>query len=400
MIRRTRYLIVGGGMAADAATHGIREVDLDGEIVMIGNERVPPYNRPPLSKMLWYGEPLDRIWRKPEKEGFEVRLGRRITRLDPERREATDDHGDTYAFKTCLLATGGRPRRLPFGDDSIIYLRTLEDYRRLRTLSDVYERFAVIGGGFIGMEIAAALASRGRQVTLVSPQRVLGERLFPRDLAAHVTSTYARAGISLRMNTTATGLTADDDGLVLHLHDAASGLPASLTVDTVVAGIGIHPNVELAREAGLAVDDGILVDRFLRTTHPAVYAAGDAARFCCVALDRQIRVEHEDNANTMGYHAGRAMAGAVAPYDYIPFFSSSLFSLDYRVVGELDSRLQTVEDWIEPYTKGIVYYMDDGRVRGVLLWNVWRLVGDARTLIAEPGPHRPEELRGRLVEPR
>ncbi|HEX5418037.1 MAG TPA: NAD(P)/FAD-dependent oxidoreductase, partial [Chloroflexota bacterium] len=338
-MHRCKYLIIGGGMAADAATHGIRERDLDGEIVLVGDESVAPYNRPPLSKMLWKGEPLHRIWRIPEKQGVEFRLGRRIQSLDPARKEATDDRGDVYAFEKCLLATGGTPRKLPFGHDSIIYLRTLSDYRQLRILADVYERFAVVGGGFIGLEIAAALASRERQVTLVFPEAVLGQRFFPPSLAAHVAATYAQNGIALRAGSAATGLVAEDDGLILGV-DGPAPTPPTIEVDAVVAGIGIRPNVDLARTAGLAVDDGILVDRFLRTSHPDIYAAGDAARFFCPALNRRIRVEHEDNANTMGYCVGRVMAGEEAPYDYTPFFYSSLFDLDYRVVGELDARLE------------------------------------------------------------
>ena len=399
-MHRSKYLIVGGGMTADAATHGIRDVDADGDIVLIGAEPVAPYNRPPLSKMLWKGESLRQIWRNQEKAGVELRLGRRIRSIDPARKEATDDQGEVYAFEKCLLATGGTPRQLPFGQESIIYLRTIEDYRRIRVLADVYERFAVIGGGFIGSEIAASLAMNGRQVTLVSRDQLVGERHFPRSLAEHVTATYARMGVEVVTGMTATGLDAGEDGLLLTVQSSRGESARKIEVDAVVAGIGIRPNVDLAREAGLAVDDGILVDQLLRTSHPDIYAAGDVARFFCPALDRKIRIEHEDNANSMGHHAGQAMAGREAPYNYTPFFYSSLFDLDYRIVGELDARLQMVEDWTERYTKGIVYYVGAGRVRGVLLWNVWRLAGAARELIAEPGPFQPEDLKGRLIEPK
>lgn len=399
-MKRCKYLIVGGGMTADAATHGIREVDADGEIILIGDEAVAPYNRPPLSKMCWNGMPVHQVWRRPEKQGIEVRLGRRILSLDPARHEATDDQHEVYRFDKCLLATGGTARRLPFGQDSIIYFRTLDDYRRLRTLADVYERFAVIGGGFIGLEIATALATHGRRVTLVSRDQRLGARLYPRSLAEHITATYSHAGVDVLTEASATGLTDGDDGLLLEVRGPASGTPRQIAVDAVVAGVGIRPNVELAQAAGLTVDNGIVVDPLLRTSSPDIYAAGDVARFSCPALDRQIRLEHEDNANSMGYHAGHTMAGRQEPYDYVPFFYSSLFDLDFRVVGEPDARLQMVEDWTEPYTKGIVYYLDNGRVRGVLLWNVWRLVGPARDLIRAPGPFRPEDLKGRLIEPR
>lgn len=165
-----------------------------------------------------------------------------------------------------------------------------------------------------------------------------------------------------------------------------------------MAGIGIQPDVELARQAGLAVDNGIIVDEFLRTSHPSIYAAGDVAAFVNPAIGNRIRVEHEDNALTMGRAAGRAMAGQAEPYDHLPFFYSDLFELGYEAVGEVDARLETVADWIEPFRQGVVYYLRGQRVRGVLLWNVWGQVEAARRLIAMPGPFRPADLKGRLPE--
>ena len=169
-----------------------------------------------------------------------------------------------------------------------------------------------------------------------------------------------------------------------------------IVADAVVAGIGIQPNVELAQAAGLEVDNGIRVDRGLRTSHPDIYAAGDVANFYNPALDQRLRVEHEDNANTMGRLAGQAMAGRTVSYDHLPSFYSDLFELGFEAVGEVDARLETVADWKEPYREGVVYYLRDGRVRGVLLWNVWEQVDSARKLIAEAGPFRAEDLRGRL----
>ena len=147
------------------------------------------------------------------------------------------------------------------------------------------------------------------------------------------------------------------------MHESAD---REIEVEGVVAGIGIQPSVEVARAAGLDVNDGVVVDSFLRTSHSDIYAAGDVARFYCSSLEKWIRLEHEDNANTMGYHAGCSMAGRCTPYDYLPFFYSSLFDQAYRAVGELDARFDIVEDWTEPNRKGIVYYLQNGRVRGVL----------------------------------
>ena len=166
-------------------------------------------------------------------------------------------------------------------------------------------------------------------------------------------------------------------------------------MDGVVAGLGIEPNVALARAAGLEVADGILVDACLRTSAPNIFAAGDVANYPDARLGRR-RVEHEDNATAMGRHAGRAMAGQARPYESLPFFYSDLFDLGYEAVGELDVSAETYADWREPYREGVVYYLRDGRVRGVLLWNVWDQVDAARALIAEPGPFTATDLQGRL----
>lgn len=169
-----------------------------------------------------------------------------------------------------------------------------------------------------------------------------------------------------------------------------------IVVDGVVAGIGITPNVDLARAAGLPIDNGIMVDELLHAGHPDIYAAGDVASFHNPALGKRLRVEHEDNANTQGRAAGRAMAGREQPYHHLPSFYSDLFDLGYEAVGELDSRLETVADWKQELREGVVYYLGDGRVRGVLLWNVWGQLDAARALIAEAGPFRAADLRGRL----
>src|SRR5262249_6820034 len=171
-----------------------------------------------------------------------------------------------------------------------------------------------------------------------------------------------------------------------------------LLVDGVVAGIGIAPNIALARAAGLEVDNGVVVDAMLRTSHPDIYAAGDVANFANPAFGKRMRVEHKDNAKSMGRRAGRNMAGDQAPYDHLPFFYSDLFDLGYEAVGELDARLEIVADWKEPFREGVLYYLHDGRVRGVLLWNVWEQVDAARRLIAEPGPFQPADLIGRLPD--
>lgn len=390
------YLIVGGGMAADAAVRGIREVDPTGSIGLVGSEPTPPYKRPPLSKKLWAGKPEESIWLRTAERGAELHLGRTIRALDLQAKQAVDDRGTVYGFDKLLVATGVTPRRLPFGGHRIVYFRTFEDYRRLRGLAERGRRFAVVGGGFVGAEIAAALAQNGKEVTMVFPEEAIGTRLFPADLAQSVTERYRREGIDVIDRAVPADLREHGDRHVLTVRPGDGTGERELIVDGVVAGIGARPNTELAASAGLATADGILVDASLRTSHPDVYAAGDVAMYCQPALGELIRVEHEDNATAMGRAAGRAMAGEPAPYDRIPFFYSDLFDLGYEAVGEVDTRLETVADWAEPYRRGVVYYLRDARVRGVLLWNVWDRADAARELVGDPRQFGVSQLNGRI----
>jgi NADPH-dependent 2,4-dienoyl-CoA reductase/sulfur reductase-like enzyme len=385
------YLIVGGGMTADAAAQAIHEADLKGSVGLIGAEPHPPYNRPPLSKALWKGEPETSIWRTTSETGATLHLGRRVTAIDPRGHRATDDRGTVYRFRKLLLATGGQPRRLSLETDPIIYFRSLDDYRRLRALASQNMRFAVMGGGFIGSEIAAALCLQGRDVTMLVPEAGLGARVFPADLARFLADYYRAKGVTMRMGEGVAGLEQRAGSCIIRTTTGGE-----VTAEVVVAGLGIVPAVELAEQAGLRVENGIVVDEFCRTSQPDVYAAGDVANFVNPALGRRLRVEHEDNANTMGRTAGLNMAGRATPYHHLPFFYSDLFELGYEAVGDVDARLETVADWKEPFREGVVYYLKDGRVQGVLLWNTWGQVDHARSLIAQPGPFRPQDLKGRL----
>ena len=377
-MQKTRYLIVGGGTTADAACHGIRDVDRDGSIVVVAAEPHPPYARPPLSKALWKGDEESTIWLRTEELGVDLRLGRRIVALDLKQRTATDDQGQTLAYERVLLATGGRPRRLPFGGDDIVYFRTLDDYRRVRATAGGDARFLVIGGGFIGSEIAAALSMNGRSVTMAFPDDAIGARIFPRDLAASVTNHYRERGVEVVAGSSVTQLDRHAGKTRAVLSDGRL-----VEADMVVAGIGIEANVELAASAGLTVADGIAVDAFGRVGGRGdVFAAGDVARFPVAALGVEMRVEHEDHAKTHGRLVGANMAGASQPYDHLPFFYSDLFELGYEAVGELDSRLETVVEMSDYRNEGVVYYIDgERRPRGVLLWNQFGRVDDARKLI-------------------
>ena len=386
------YLIIGGGMSAAAAVDGIREVDSAGRIGLVSAEPDAPYNRPPLSKALWKGKSMDSIWRKIAEKRVELHLSCTVRSIAPDEKRIVNDQGDVFSYGKLLLATGGRPRRLSFEDAETIYFRTLADYRRLRSLCETGQRFAVIGAGFIGSEIAAALALNGKQVVLIFPGQEIGERIFPRELAQYVSRFYQQKGVELLAGerVVASGARGSQRALT-----TASG--REIVVDGVVAGIGLEPNLELAHSAGLTVEGGIVVDEFLRTSASDVYAAGDCAAFYNVALGKRIRVEHEDNANSMGQTAGKNMAGKAEPYHQLPSFYSDMFELGYEAVGELDSRLETFADWKRPNEEGVIYYLKGGRVRGVLLWNVWGKVDAARELIADAGPFTPETLKSRIT---
>ena len=385
------YLLIGGGMTADAAVHGIRQLDPDGSIGIISAESHPPYDRPPLSKKMWQGKPLDSIWRRTENQNVELHLKRKAQGIDLRSRQITDDQGTIYTFDKLLLATGGTPRRLPVNAEGVIYFRTLADYQLLRERVEQGGRFAVIGGGFIGSEIAAALAMNGQEVVLIFPDAGIGGRTFPADLARFLNDYYRQKGVTVLAGERVNAIEKRNGQYVLR---TASG--QAVTADHVVAGLGIQPNTALAERAGLVVDNGIHVDEFLRTSVPTIYAAGDVANFYNPTLNTRLRVEHEDNANSMGEMAGRSMAGDAVAYHYLPFFYSDLFDLGYEAVGALDARLETVIDWQEPYQKGVIYYLKDRRIRGVLLWNVWGQVAAARALIAAGQTVTPEALAGSI----
>jgi len=388
---RFDYLIIGGGMTADAAARGIRREDAKGTIGIVGAEAHPPYNRPPLTKGLWKDEPLDGIWRKTQEVDAELMLGCSVVSVDPKAKRVTDDRGTDHGYGALLLATGGTPRRLKDAPEGVVYFRTVDDYRKVRGLADRGTGFVVVGGGFIGSEIAAALRMQDRDVTMLVKEEGLGARVFPPDLSRWLAEYYREKGVTVRLGKGVDRVESRDGK-----YRVRSGKDEPVSADAVVAGLGIEPNVNLARQAGLVVSDGVEVDQQLRTTSPEIYAAGDVANFPSSVLGRRMRVEHEDNANTMGELAGRNMAGAGRRYDHLPMFYSDLFDLGYEAVGDVSARHQTVVDWKEEFREGVIYYLEAGRVRGVLLWNTWGQVDAARALIAEPGPFRPEQLEGRL----
>jgi 3-phenylpropionate/trans-cinnamate dioxygenase ferredoxin reductase component len=378
-MKTTRYLIVGGGMTGDAATQGIRDHDADGSITLVGSESHPPYKRPPLTKGLWSGGDEAKIWRGTADRDVDLVLGRSIVSLDVDAKRATDDAGDEYSWEKLLLATGGTPRRLANADDDVVYFRTLDDFRKLRALAVTDAHVVVVGGGFIGSELAASMTGAGARVTMLFPESAIASRVFPTDLAQFVTEYYREKGVEVLTGETVESVQA---GVL------TTGTGRTVEGDAVVAGLGIVPNVALADAAGFQVDNGIVVDEFGRVDgRDDVFAAGDVANFPLLALGHTARVEHEDHAVTHGKTVGANMAGAGQPYDHLPSFYSDLFDLGYEAVGDVDARLATVERWEEPNRKGVVAYVDgDRRPRGFLLWNTWDKVDAARELIRAAQP--------------
>jgi NADPH-dependent 2,4-dienoyl-CoA reductase/sulfur reductase-like enzyme len=386
-----KYLIVGAGMTADAAVRGIRELDPDGSIGLIGKDPNPPYNRPPLTKALWKGKSLDSIWRRTQDFSVDLHLGRTARSIDADKKVIQDNQGAEYHYEKLLLATGGTPRKLPFDAQDVIYYRTLEDYQHLREMTSLVEHFGVIGAGFIGSEITAALTMNGKKVSMLFPEAGIGAKIYPAEISDYLNSFFQQKGVEVLPGVRVQGMQKQGNS-----YELTTDHGEKILVEGVIAGIGIQPSVELAQAAGLKIANGIVVDDTLHTNQPDIFAAGDVAEFSNPALGKRLRIEHEDNANSMGKQAGRNMAGANEPYLHLSFFYSDLFELGYEAVGELDPRLETFVDWKEKFKKGVVYYLADGRVRGVLLWNVWDSVPKARELIAEPGPFNAEDLKGRL----
>jgi NADPH-dependent 2,4-dienoyl-CoA reductase/sulfur reductase-like enzyme len=388
------YIIVGGGLTGASAIEGIRAHDHDGPILLLSRENHPPYHRPPLSKDLWFGKStMDKLPVHDEsfyrENQVEVALRREAVELDAERRRLWDDHGTMYEYGRLLIATGGFPRRfsVPGAEHaSIGYYRYLEDYLALQERLQHLRHALVIGGGFIGMEIAAALRHAGKEVTLLYPEPWPLQKVLPRDLGAFVADYYRQQGVE-----------AVSEEKVMHFEHHGGEITAHtaggnmVTTELVIAGIGIMPAIDLAEAAGLEVSNGIEVDEYARTTDAYIYAAGDVAEFPYLALDRRMRIEHWDHAIQHGKAAGANMAGANRPYTHLPFFYSDLFDLGWEAVGEVDSELEVHAVWKQEHREGVLYYLRDEVVRGALLWNVWNAVDWARGLIQQAKPMTREE---------
>jgi 3-phenylpropionate/trans-cinnamate dioxygenase ferredoxin reductase component len=394
------FVIVGASLAGATAATALREEGFSGRIVLIGAEPHAPYERPPLSKAYLSGsaERASVFVHPPEwyaDNQVELRTSTRVTQLDPGRHEVVLDGGERVHYDRLLLTTGSVPRRLPVpGADEVDvrYLRTLEDSDRLRTSFSAGARVAVIGAGWIGLEAAAAARGAGCDVVVLEYAAAPLLRVLGPEVAGVFADLHREHGVDLRCGVTVTGLRPGGSGspssAVVQLADGPD-----VEADLLLAGVGVAPDTALAEQAGLAVDDGILVDAQLRTSDPDVFAAGDVANAAHPLLRRSIRVEHWANALNQPRTAARSMLGLPGGYDRLPYFFSDQYDLGLEYTGHVPpggyDRVVFRGDL--PGREFIAFWTSDGRVLAGMNVDVWDVTGPIGDLIrsgARPDPAR------------
>ncbi len=330
------FLIVGGGLAAAKGAEGLRAAGFSGEIVLVGAERERPYERPPLSKGYLAGsDERQSVFAHPpdwySDNGVDLVLGSAVTAVDVDAHTvATADR--QFSYDKLLIATGAAPRRPQFvrGGDAVGYLRTIEDSDRIKAAMRPGHRIVIIGGGWIGLEVASAARTAGCEVIVLEAlERPLLRVLGP-EVAEVFAGLHTSHGVDLRTGVSVSAVEEVGQGAVVRLGDGSS-----VAADFVVVGVGAQPNTALAEAAGLKVDNGIVVDEHLRASHPDVFAAGDVANAYHPRLGRQLRVEHWDNAIEQGQAAARNMLGAGEPYDRLPYFFTDQYDFGMEYVGHV-----------------------------------------------------------------
>lgn len=390
------YLIIGGGVAGGHAVYEIRKHDAKGKILVVSKENHFPYDRPPLSKEYLAGKEkksdvffrADSYYKRNKVEFYKER---EVQRIDTSAQNVTLEDGGKLSYKTLLIATGGRPRKLnvPGGDlDGIYYLRTIEDCDAIKEVAKTKSaQVAIVGGGFIGCEVAATLRSRGLNVTLMDNKPHLLSVAFDEEAGNWIREYQSQKGVHVMNNVTVTQFVSDNTGKKVNGVQLKDGeiIPA----DYVIVGIGIELNTEIAKEAGLAVDNGIVVDQFMKTSANRVFAAGDIARFYSPLFDQNLRVEHVDVAQRQGAVAGANMVGVVRKkkkkrsFDEPPYFFSYQFDLEINAYGNLSKPSRVVRKGeLDAKTGFIQYYVKDSVVNGILSVNAdWKDIEKAKSLI-------------------
>jgi NADPH-dependent 2,4-dienoyl-CoA reductase/sulfur reductase-like enzyme len=398
---KVRYCIVGGGYAAAAAIEGIRSRDQTGDILMLSRENHRPYRRPLLTKELLLGTAsLDRLPLHPDEwyaeQKVDVRLRHEVIEVDAESRRLWDERGEVIEFGDLLLATGCRPRRLHAEGaeiSNVRYFRDLEDYLDLESRLDRVQHLTLVGGGFTSVEMAGALRARGKEITLVVPDEYPLHRLLPRDLGAPLLDYLREMGVETVSGDTLVKI--EEMNGLLHARTLQGN---ELDTQLVLVDQGGEPLVDLAEAAGIAIDDGIVVDEYGRSSNPHIWAAGDVAEYPCLALNVIMRVEGSDHAEHHGRTVGANMAGANEPYTHLPLKWFRVGELQFEGVGELWARLATEIVWMQPGHEGVVFYLRDDVIRGVLLINVPERLEWARGLIRDAHPMTSAERATMLGE--
>lgn len=338
---RPTYVTIGAGQTAAVAARNLRRRGFDGRIVLVGDEPYVPYQRPPLSKEFLAGtETEDGLWILPQSwvadNDVEILTGAAVTRVDTATRTVELDGQAALRADAVLFATGGSPRTLPVPGprpELVHYLRTLDDSRRLATQLAPGRRLAIIGAGFIGLEIASTAQACGVSVTVFEAGAVPLAPVLGPEMGALMTQLHRDHGVDVRTSVSVTAVRTTDTGVQIDLSGGGT-----FEADAVVIGIGITPNVAVAAASGLAVEDGIVVDAVGRTSVPGVFAAGDVARRFSARAGRHVRVEHFDNASRQGVAVASAMLGRDAPSDDPHWFWSDQYGLNTQFVGTAAGR--------------------------------------------------------------
>ncbi|MHB1456365.1 MAG: NAD(P)/FAD-dependent oxidoreductase [Armatimonadota bacterium] len=394
------YIVVGGGLAAGTAVKVIRKLDEESSILLICREEHLPYERPPLSKDLWFcTKTPDQLMINNDdfyiENSIDVLQGTEVVSLNTNKRILTDSRRNGFIYEKLLLATGSTPRKLeiPGSDlDEVRYYRTLDDYTYVSDRIGKGGSVLVIGGGFTGTEMSAALHCKDVTITMLFDEARIMGHIFPADLSRELERTCEEKGITLIREDAPASFEKQDDGRIVTM--TKGGL--TLESDIIIVGIGATPETKLAEGTSITVKDGILVDKKLQTSVRNVYAAGDVACAPYGGTKELRRIDHWDSALHQGRIVGLNMIGSNKDYDYMPQFSSNLFDFSYEAVGDIDSSLEVFTDWkIENHT-GVIYYMKDNRVRGVVACNMTGKMDDARKLLRSGKNINPDDLNGAI----
>jgi NADPH-dependent 2,4-dienoyl-CoA reductase/sulfur reductase-like enzyme len=337
-MNQSKFVILGGGMVAGYAAKRLVELGLaPGELAILSADNSIPYERPPLSKGFLAGKDSeDAIRINPEdfyrRQGIELKLQCDVSAVDLKGKRLILKQGDEFGFEKLIVATGARPRTLNIPGSrlrNLYYLRVLDDSKLIRSAAEKAKRAVVIGGGFIGMEVAAVLAQKGIEVTMVLSDDRIWKRLFSPEMSKFFEAYYAARGVRLNKSTAITELRGDEAVSSAVLQDGRT-----VPCDLVVAGIGVQPAIEALANSGLDVGDGIMVNEYLETSHPDVLAAGDVANYQDVIFGKRRRVEHWDNAVSQGQYCGQSLMGRGTPFKHVPYFFSDVFDLSYEYWGD------------------------------------------------------------------